>query len=106
MIAAFVRRGPSRCRSRQFSETFSCPPTNHFAFGALQSSTCFHGLRHVSSFASRAKNFSGCSTLSFHIFLYCCMDLIRALFAKALAGLKTRFSTRVDSMLVLMGGCG
>src|SRR4030088_188889 len=59
-MAAFLRRCPARCRSRQFSERLSFPPTNHFAKGAFHWRTFFHGARHLSSFASRVQNFTGC----------------------------------------------
>ena len=59
MIAAFVRRTPVMWRSRQFTEAFSFPPTNHFACGGFQSRTFFHGLSHWSSFAQSAQNASG-----------------------------------------------
>ncbi len=51
--------GPFRCRSRQFSETFSFPPTNHCAKGAFHFSTLFQRFSQTSSPASRAQNFSG-----------------------------------------------
>src|SRR5262252_1630545 len=56
--AALLRRGPSRCRSRQLTEMLSFPPTNHFAFGGFQSRTFFHGLNHESSRANPAQDFS------------------------------------------------
>ncbi len=37
MIAALLRRGPSRWRSRQLYERLICPPTNHFANGSSHS---------------------------------------------------------------------
>src|SRR5205807_2612520 len=57
---------------------------------------------HNSSEASRAKNFSGFVTLSFHILRYCSMEEMRAFLANSRAGLKTRFSTRWDSMALLI----
>src|ERR1700720_1788006 len=99
-MAALFRREPSRWRSRQFSERLSCPPTNHFANGAFQASTFFHGFRQISSFASRAQKVSGLRTDSRYIFRYSASDLIRAFFAKSFAGLKTRFSIKCDSMFV------
>ncbi len=42
----------------QLTETFSFPPTNHFALGGFQSRTRFHGRNHVSSLAKSAQNFS------------------------------------------------
>src|SRR5215208_1814800 len=43
MIAALLRSGPARCRSRQLAATLSCPPTNHLACGGVHSSTVFQG---------------------------------------------------------------
>src|SRR5438046_9689961 len=61
IIAALFPRKPSglRCRSRQFSEMFSFPPTNHFAKGAFLYRTFFHLAIQTSSLASRAENFPG-----------------------------------------------
>src|SRR3954467_2277662 len=107
MIAALLRRCVERCRSRQFSEMFSFPPTNHFANGAFHSSTLLQRLRQVSSSASRAQNFCGCRIDSRCIRRYCSRLLIRAFCAKSFAGLKTRVSFKCDSMFfssVFMGG--
>src|SRR5206468_10416182 len=98
MIAALFRRDPARCRSRQFSETFSFPPTNHFANGGFHSRTFPHGARQTNSFASRVQNLAGWRIDSRYIRRYLARLLIRALLLKSGAGLKTPFSTRCDSM--------
>src|SRR6267143_6682341 len=107
-MAALLRRCPARCRSRQFSERLSFPPTNHFAKGAFNWRTFFHGARHVSSFASRVQNFTGCLIDSRYIRRYWSRLLIRAFAANSFAGLKTRFSIRCDSMLlsIFILNCG
>src|SRR6476469_4918463 len=91
MMAALFLRGPSRWRSRQFSETFSLPPTNHLANGSFQSSTFVHFLLHFSSEASRAQNLSGFLIDSSQSFLYSARDWTRAFLENSLDGLKTRF---------------
>ena len=95
-----------RCRSRQFSETFSFPPTNHFANGSFHSSTLLHFFCQISSAASRAQNLSGFFTDSSHSARYCARLWIRAFLLKSLAGLKTRFSVCRDSMFLLIAGLG
>src|SRR4051812_26500590 len=104
--AALFWRAVPRWRSRQFSETLSLPPTNHLAFGSFHSSTVVHFCCHLSSAASRAKNFSGFLIDSSYISLYCARLWMRAFLEKSLAGLKTRFSTRWDSMELLLMGLG
>src|ERR1019366_7475793 len=99
-MAALFRRGPARCRSRQFSERLSLPPTNHFANGAFHSTTFFHGARQVSSRASLPKNLAGCLIDSRYMRRYCSSLLIRAFLANSFDGLKTRFSIKCDSMFV------
>src|SRR6187402_3514128 len=106
MIAALFCRAVPRCRSRQFSETFSFPPTNHFAYGSCQSSTFSHFLFQLRSEASRAQNLSGFLIDSSHSVRYCAMLEMRAFLEKSFAGLKTRFSIRWDSMLLLIGAVG
>src|SRR5215211_6159460 len=44
------------CRSRQVSDTLSCPPTNHLANGRLHSSTWSHGFIQRSRSACSAQN--------------------------------------------------
>src|ERR1700761_4268521 len=102
MMAALFLRGPARCWSRQFSETLSFPPTNHFANGSFHSKTFDHFLFQTSSAASRAQNLSGRLIDSSHILRYWASDWMRAFLENSLAGLKTRFSIRCDSILVLM----
>src|SRR5207302_5070581 len=58
-IAALFRRGPPRCRSRQFAETLSRPPTNHFAKGGSQSRTLDQGAIQSRVAAIRAQKASG-----------------------------------------------
>src|SRR5689334_12930804 len=101
MIAALLRRGVVRCRSKQFSERFSFPPMNHFANGGFHSTTFRQRFRHTSSLASRAQNLSGELIDSRYIRRYCSSDLIRAFCANAFEGLKTRFSFKCDSILRL-----
>ena len=76
---------------------------NHFANGAFHSRTFRHGFCQESSFASRDQNLSGRLIDSRYIRWYCARFLIRAFWAKFLAGLKTRFSFKCDSMLSCMG---
>jgi hypothetical protein len=57
--AALFLRQVVTCRSRQLALAFSRPPTNHFASGSFQSSTCFHGSAHASSLAISAQKPSG-----------------------------------------------
>src|SRR6478672_1306679 len=59
MMAALLRRGPRRCRSRQLTETLSFPPTNHFACGGFQSRTWLQGDIHSSDLAWSSQNRSG-----------------------------------------------
>ncbi len=58
-MAALFLSGPSTWRSRQLSEMFSLPPTNHFAYGSFHSSVFFHGFIHRSCFACFSQNFAG-----------------------------------------------
>src|SRR5205823_12989483 len=97
-MAALFRFGPDKWRSKQFSETFSLPPTNHFALGAFQSKTFFQRLDQTSWSASRPQNLSGRLIDCRYIRRYCARLLIRACWANFFGGLKTRFSTRCDSM--------
>src|SRR4051812_7108524 len=106
MSAALFWRAVPRWRSRQFSETLSLPPMNHSAFGSCQSSTLVHFFCQSSSDASRAKNFSGFLIDSSYISRYCARLWMRAFLEKSFAGLKTRFSTRWDSMELLLMGLG
>src|SRR4051794_32678177 len=103
-MAALLRRGPCKCRSRQFSATLSFPPTNHLANGGFHSRTFSHGCCHMSSRASRAQNFSGARIDSRYIRRYCSRLPIRAFFANERAGLKTRVSFRWDSIFFSMKG--
>src|SRR5215212_12224472 len=103
MAALFCRAVP-RWRSRQFSETLSLPPTNHCANGSFHSRTFLKGACQVSSFASRAQNLSGFLIDSCQSDLYSARLPMRAFLANSFAGLKTRFSTRCDSMLLLLMG--
>src|ERR1700760_1764411 len=103
--AALFRVAPSRCRSRQFSATFNFPPTNHFAKGSFQSRTFFHFVcQQRSSEAFSAQNFCGFLIDLRYSSRYSSKLEMCAAFAKALVGLKTRFSIRCDSMLLLIGG--
>ena len=65
-----------------------------------------HGFCQTSSFASRAQNLSGRSIDSRYSRWYSSKLPMRAFFANARAGLKTRFSIRWDSMLFSMGKVG
>src|SRR5439155_17614139 len=57
--AALFRRGPAKCRSRQFAETLSFPSRNHLAKGGFHSRTFDQGAVQSSSRAMRAQNASG-----------------------------------------------
>jgi hypothetical protein len=104
-IAALVRRqecSPSRWRSRQLYETFSLPPTNHFANGGFQSSTFFQGLNQVTcSRAIFAQNRWGsrapCARSALVAFA---VQLAR--FANSAGGRNTRFSRSSDSMSAIL----
>ena len=56
--AALLRAVRSMCRSTQFTETLSFPPTNHFACGGFQSHTVFHFSNHSNSFACASQKAS------------------------------------------------
>ena len=83
MIAALLRRqafSPSRCRSRQLYETFSLPPTNHFAKGGFQSSTFFQGVnQETCSFAICAQKRSGLFSPSFAVLGHLALRPVRLL---------------------------
>src|SRR6187397_2761572 len=100
MIAALLRRqafSPSRCRSRQLYETFSLPPTNHFANGGFQSSTFFQGLNQLTfSRAIFAQKRCGSRSPSARSALTSLGDQLARL-TKSAEGLKTRFSRSSDS---------
>src|SRR6185503_563802 len=53
--AALLRVGVSMWRSMQLYETFSFPPTNHFACGGFHSHTVDHGLNQCSCLACSAQ---------------------------------------------------
>jgi hypothetical protein len=55
------------CLSRQLTDAFSLPPTNHFANGGFQSSTLSHSLNHFRDFAWSAQNSSEFSHACFLI---------------------------------------
>src|SRR3989449_9365014 len=63
-IAALFRRGEARCRSRQFCETLSWPPTNHLANGAFHWRTFDHFLIQTNSFARSDQYRSGSAAAS------------------------------------------
>jgi hypothetical protein len=46
------------CRSRQLTDAFNFPPTNHLAWGGFQSNTLRQGWNHSSSAARSAQNLS------------------------------------------------
>src|SRR4051812_20497049 len=58
-IATLFFVGPLRCRSRQFSDRLSFPPSNQRANGAFHFSTLFQRFVQTSSLASRAQNLAG-----------------------------------------------
>src|SRR5882762_6386406 len=101
MIAALLRNGPFRCRSRQFTLALSFPPTNHSANGGFQTQTFFHGRNQVSSsLAALPQNLSGFFSEALCSFLYFLKVPMRAALAKPAEGLKTRFSFNIESMFV------
>ena len=59
MIAALLRRAPRTWRSTQLTLALSVPPTNHFACGGFQSSTCVHGATTRAPSAKPAQKASG-----------------------------------------------
>ena len=59
--ATFSPPPEATCRSRQFTDAFRVPPTNHFTNGGVHSSTVSQGRLHSSRPASSAQNASGSS---------------------------------------------
>src|SRR6476661_2197464 len=55
-MAALFRIGPARWRSRQLAAALSRPPTNHFAWGGVHSSTRSHGRIQSRARACSAQN--------------------------------------------------
>ena len=51
-------------RSTQLTATLSLPPTNHLANGRFHSSTCVHGVSHVSRLAWAAQKARGSASAS------------------------------------------
>src|ERR1051326_6416221 len=105
MMAALLRRGPSRWRSRQLYERLICPPINHFANGSFHSTTFLHGLNQWSSFAMRAQNFCGDLIDSVYNLRYCARDLTWACLTNAPEGLNLRpsFCNEVISVCAMIG---
>ena len=61
--ATLEPRPASTWRSTQLKQTFSSPPTNHFAYGGSHSSSRSHGVNQLSrSFASRSQKASNGSS--------------------------------------------
>src|SRR5205807_495255 len=90
-------RGPLRCRSRQFADMFSFPPTNHFAKGGSHSRTFDQGAIQASPFAIRAQKASG----SFAASSRNESSRSTAAFRKAAGGGYRSFSFRRLSMVAL-----
>src|SRR5438552_16343327 len=95
--AALFRRAPLRCRSRQFADMFSFPPTNHFAKGGSHSRTVDQGAIQASPFAIRAQKTSG----SFAASSRNESSRATAAFRKAAGGGYFSFSFRRLSMVAL-----
>src|SRR6187200_3174736 len=57
-MAALFFASESICLSRQLTDGFNIPPTNHFANGRFHSSTFFHSLNQSRFFACSAQNCS------------------------------------------------
>src|ERR1700761_5420293 len=99
MIAALLRIGPSRWRSRQFTLALILPPTNHSANGGFHTQTFFHLRYHESSSAALPQNLSGFFSEALCSFWNFFRLPMRAALANFADGLNTRFSFSTDSML-------
>src|SRR5262245_45564685 len=102
-MAALLRRGPDRCRSRQLALTLSCPPTNHLANGSFHSRTFVHGLAHASDFACSAQKACGSSLAFCHSASCSAWLLTWAAFANSAEGGKERVSLRTLVMVEVVG---
>src|SRR4051794_41807237 len=71
MRAALFFRGPSQCRSTQFWETLSCPPTNQRADGGAHSSTFSQGRDQSRNPAISSQKTDGSSLARFPNASYC-----------------------------------
>src|SRR5476651_1092613 len=99
MMAALLRSGPSRWRSRQLTLALILPPTNHSAKGGFQTQTFFQCLAQVNSSAALPQNLSGFLREALCILAYFFIEPIRAALANLADGLKTRFSFSIESIL-------
>src|SRR5271156_5775381 len=104
MRAALLRKGPSRWRSRQLTLALILPPTNHCAKGGFQTQTFFQWRNQVSSSAALPQNLSGFLSEARWSLWYFFRLPIRAALANLAAGLKIRFSFRIDSILAGLAG--
>src|ERR1700683_1478218 len=104
MMAALLRIGPSRWRSRQLTLALILPPTNHWAKGGFQTQTCFQRrAQRSSSAAALPQNLSGFLSEARWSLWYFLRLPIRAALANLADGLKTRFSFSIESMLCAAG---
>src|SRR3954470_24250729 len=93
-IASLSPLPAATCRSRQLYERFVRPPTNHFAYGGVHSSTLSHFLNQCSSLAASPQKRSGSSIDARYIRRYSSIDLTCAAALNAGGGGKTRCSWR------------
>src|SRR4051812_11564703 len=98
MIAALFFRGPPQCRSTQFCETLSSPPTNQRADGGSQSRTFSQGRDQSSNPAISPQKPSGSSLARFQSASYCSRLETWACSANPAGGGKTRVSCRTLSI--------
>src|SRR5580658_4209123 len=96
-MAALLARPSVKCRSMQFSETFSWPLSNHLACGNFQDRTFLNGRLHSSSsLACLPQNFSGVLTDSEYSLLYKAWLPRLAWALNSAEGLTTRVSRDIE----------
>src|SRR4051812_35224680 len=103
MIAALLRRGPSRWRSMQLYAALSLPPVNHWACGSFQTRTLSHLRNHASDSACSAQNPSGSSAARRQSCSYSAWLLMRARAANSGGGGNWRDSFRTLVMFDCTG---
>src|SRR5271156_3117073 len=98
--AALLRRGPSRCRSRQLYAALIVPPRNHLANGKFHSSVLPNGLNQCRLRAHSAQNASGSESARLHSVWYSSKLLTHALALNSADGGNLRDSVSVESICV------
>src|SRR5262249_11678930 len=102
-MAALLRRGPARWRSRQLTLALMRPPSNQRACGSFQVSTLSQRLNQASDSACSAQKPSGSSSARFQSCSYAATLPTCALAANSAGGGKVRVSF---STLVMCDGAG